>query len=295
MAKNKFEISTFTTGLVGSPSETDIPDDSAAYSLNINPVAEDGTLTGINNDKVLTSGSGFTTQAKTVQTLLINRGALAATTVVTGTTAIAEHGDGLVKLTKTSHGLTAGDVIKWTSDQNGLGLNGYLRVDNADPDSDSNKFTVNLPYDDISASLPEDGGDGGSDIGTYVLHKDISAGTQDYKGAFITATTYNSSYEEKKYCFYFTQSSSGTDPDLDGFTSVAVNITTTNTAAQIAAALNTKINAQDGLVSSVDTATITISPEADVKADLIDVESTGNDDIPTQDGSYIDIDSGTIT
>jgi hypothetical protein len=287
LAKNKFEISTFTTGLVGSPSETDIPDDSAAYSLNINPVAEDGTLTGINNDKVLTSGSGFTTQAKTVQTLLINRGANAASTTM-NVDALSAHSDGLVKIESTSaHNLEAGDVIKFTKTGGGAGLDGYLRV-NEDLTSDT--FTVNLPHADISSTLPT-----GTPLGTYTIHKDVAGGTQDYKGAFITATTYNSSYEEKKYCFYFQQNNVGADPDLDGFTSVEVDITTTNTAAEIAAALNTKINAQDGLVSSVDTATITISPAVDVKADLINVESTGNSDIPTQDGSYIDIDSGTIT
>ena len=73
MAKNSFEISTFTTGVIGSPSETDIPDDAAAFSVNINPIAEDGTLTGINEDTILTSGVGFNTQAQTTQTLTILR------------------------------------------------------------------------------------------------------------------------------------------------------------------------------------------------------------------------------
>ena len=76
MAKQTFEISTFTSGIVGSPSETDIPNDAAAYSNNINPIAEDGTLTAINNDQVLSEQTGFTTAAKTTQTLRVLRGAL---------------------------------------------------------------------------------------------------------------------------------------------------------------------------------------------------------------------------
>ena len=73
MAKSSFEISTFTSGVVGSPSETDIPNDAAAYSTNINPVSEDGTLQAISNDQVLSNNTGFTSIAKTVQTLKILR------------------------------------------------------------------------------------------------------------------------------------------------------------------------------------------------------------------------------
>ena len=291
MAKNSFEISTFTTGVIGSPSETDIPDDAAAFSVNINPIAEDGTLTGINEDTILTSGVGFNTQAQTTQTLTILRGAM-VTTATVNVTGLAENSDdGLCKLTVSGHGLTVGDVIKFTKTGGGDGLNGYLRVNEI---TGVNDFTVNLPHADIASDLPT-----GSPLGTYIVHKDVSGATQDYKGAFITANTYNDSYEEKKYCFYFQQGGTdpehGVDPDLDDFTSVSVEITTTNSAAEIATALNTKINAQDGLRSTVVSNVITVTPHLDIKADLCLIESTGDLDIPSQDGDYIDIDSSTIT
>jgi hypothetical protein len=50
MPKELHEIRNFMTGTVTTPSETDIPDDAASYSLNIDPVAEDGILKGIPND-----------------------------------------------------------------------------------------------------------------------------------------------------------------------------------------------------------------------------------------------------
>ena len=37
MAKQKFEVTTFSKGIIGSASESDIPTDASAYSLNINP------------------------------------------------------------------------------------------------------------------------------------------------------------------------------------------------------------------------------------------------------------------
>ena len=58
MAKQKYEITAFTKGIIGSPSETDIPEDAASYSVNIDPNAEDGTLRGINKDSILDK-SGF--------------------------------------------------------------------------------------------------------------------------------------------------------------------------------------------------------------------------------------------
>ena len=63
MAKELHEISKFMTGTVTVPSETDIPDDAASYSKNIDPVAEDGILKGIPNDLTLTAG-GFITAAQ---------------------------------------------------------------------------------------------------------------------------------------------------------------------------------------------------------------------------------------
>lgn len=46
----------FIAGTITTPSETDIPDDAASYSLNIDPIAIDGVLKGIPNDAQLSSG-----------------------------------------------------------------------------------------------------------------------------------------------------------------------------------------------------------------------------------------------
>ena len=43
MAKQKFEINTFDKGIISNPSESDIPTNAASFSLNVNPVTEDGT------------------------------------------------------------------------------------------------------------------------------------------------------------------------------------------------------------------------------------------------------------
>jgi hypothetical protein len=53
MPKELHEIKKFLTGIITTPSETDIPDDAAAYSLNVDPVAEDGKLKGIPDDTCL--------------------------------------------------------------------------------------------------------------------------------------------------------------------------------------------------------------------------------------------------
>ena len=50
MPKELHEISKFMAGTVTVPSETDISDDTASYSLNIDPVAKDGILKGIPDD-----------------------------------------------------------------------------------------------------------------------------------------------------------------------------------------------------------------------------------------------------
>ena len=58
MAKQKYDITAFTKGIIGSPSETDIPEDAASYSVNIDPNAEDGVLRCIKKDTVL-NNDGF--------------------------------------------------------------------------------------------------------------------------------------------------------------------------------------------------------------------------------------------
>ena len=61
MPKELHEISKFMSGTVTVPSETDISDDTASYSLNIDPVAEDGILKGIPTDTKLQTNGSFGT------------------------------------------------------------------------------------------------------------------------------------------------------------------------------------------------------------------------------------------
>ena len=61
MPKRLHEIKNFHVGTVTTPVDTDVPEDSATYSLNIDPMAEDGVLKGIPFDQVrnlVTNGSG---------------------------------------------------------------------------------------------------------------------------------------------------------------------------------------------------------------------------------------------
>ena len=50
MAKRLHEIKKFNVGTVLTPSDTDIPEEAASYSENIDPMAQDGVLKGINSD-----------------------------------------------------------------------------------------------------------------------------------------------------------------------------------------------------------------------------------------------------
>lgn len=54
MPKSLHEITKFVTGTITTPSESDIPDDAASFSLNIDPLASEGTLTGIKTDSFVT-------------------------------------------------------------------------------------------------------------------------------------------------------------------------------------------------------------------------------------------------
>ena len=58
MPKRLIEINKFTGGIISTPSATDTDEQSAKYSLNIDPQTSDGRLQGIDSDKYLTS-SGF--------------------------------------------------------------------------------------------------------------------------------------------------------------------------------------------------------------------------------------------
>jgi hypothetical protein len=50
MPKQLHEIKRFQSGTITTPSERDIPEDSASYSKNIDSVTEDGKLKSIPND-----------------------------------------------------------------------------------------------------------------------------------------------------------------------------------------------------------------------------------------------------
>ncbi len=279
MAKSSFEISTFTSGVVGSPSETDIPNDAASYSKNINPVSEDGTLQAISNDQVLQNNEGFTTGAKTVQTLKVLRSVQTYNSY--SVSAIGAHTDGNVKFTDNNHNLAAGDTIIFDATSGGTELDGQLVIVGT---PSVNTFTVNFLYADLSTTP----------LGSYVIKKDISENKQDYTSATIQAVTYNSSYEELKYVFYFVQGGTGVVPDIEGYTPVSVAIGISEGVNGIATALNTAINAQDGLSSSVSTDTITISPSVDVEAPLFYIPNNPDSVVPQQDSSIIEINTSCI-
>ena len=52
MPKQLHEIKHFNKGIHITPSDTDIPEESADFSLNIDPMAKDGVLKGMNNDLI---------------------------------------------------------------------------------------------------------------------------------------------------------------------------------------------------------------------------------------------------
>ena len=51
MPKRVHEIKGFHKGTITFPSDTDIDNDAASYSLNVDPMQEDGSLKGIQKDK----------------------------------------------------------------------------------------------------------------------------------------------------------------------------------------------------------------------------------------------------
>lgn len=65
MPKELHEISQFITGTITTPSERDIPDDAASYSLNIDPTTQDGVLQGVPQDENIEYVSNGETGAKT--------------------------------------------------------------------------------------------------------------------------------------------------------------------------------------------------------------------------------------
>ena len=57
MPKELVEIKTFNKGIISSPSESDIPPDAAAHSIDVDPSAVDGKLTGRPEDVVVDTGN----------------------------------------------------------------------------------------------------------------------------------------------------------------------------------------------------------------------------------------------
>jgi hypothetical protein len=55
MAKELFEIKSFMSGTIITPSERDIKEDAASYSLNLDSVTKDGKLKSIPTDLYLAS------------------------------------------------------------------------------------------------------------------------------------------------------------------------------------------------------------------------------------------------
>ena len=55
MPRSLKEIKAFQSGTIHNASERDISDDTASFSLNIDPMSENGTLDGIKNDKLIAS------------------------------------------------------------------------------------------------------------------------------------------------------------------------------------------------------------------------------------------------
>ena len=62
MPKEIREISNFHTGTVLNASERDISDDTAAFSLNINPLAEGGILDSIKNNRLVLTSNNSSSQ-----------------------------------------------------------------------------------------------------------------------------------------------------------------------------------------------------------------------------------------
>ena len=69
--KQKYELSTFTNGVIGTVDSSDIPDNASSYSVNIDPNMTDGALRGIRSDLILESTSGFTNAATHKETITV--------------------------------------------------------------------------------------------------------------------------------------------------------------------------------------------------------------------------------
>ena len=73
MPKRIHEIKNFNVGTITTPSDADLPEEAANYSLNINAVAEDGVLKGSNKDIIIPVASSYS--ASTTSSGNYNNGA----------------------------------------------------------------------------------------------------------------------------------------------------------------------------------------------------------------------------
>jgi len=76
MAKELLEIKQFQTGTITTPSETDIPLDAASYSLNIDPISENGRLEGVPDDMVLDTDKTFKDSSSSIEDFTFKKAAI---------------------------------------------------------------------------------------------------------------------------------------------------------------------------------------------------------------------------
>ena len=298
MAKQKFEITSFQSGIVGNPSETDIPQDAAAFSLNVNPVTEDGTLRGINNDKVLTKTKGWQDIAKQVETISINRIASTDSNISGSFSSIADS-SGIAEITWSgSHGLETGDYIMFT----GSGGTDPDYYDNENSDGEAQPQQVEK-VDDTKFKLIDAAAFSSGEITGGTL-KIVSNSTHfDYSSQFLEIKTIS----DAMYIWFDQGSGGDVDPNLntydeglgdegqgtnfddyDNTRRKEVSIANSATKAQIASAIATAIGTT-GTIKATYTS-----------GDVFTLESTENGEVelmmitPSGGGSF-GIDENVVT
>jgi len=239
MPKQKWEISAFTKGIIGSASEDDIPVDASSFSLNIDAIAEDGTLQGIKKDTVLDNSSGFIdlasdgTPAKKVQNVTVTKTVEPVATIDivhdTDGTGITNN-SGIVEITTASnHGLLTGDVINFTGTEG----------NSAPHDEYDGVYTITR-LDDTSFTIPATFTSSVVTDGTYTI-KSRAAGTFSYNESIMIFQTVDYNYY---ICFALDTNGNGSADnaapefnylDIQGYRKLSVLLNTTvNTTAKIA-------------------------------------------------------------
>tara|TARA_R100001594_G_scaffold131883_1_gene171766 strand:+ start:525 stop:6836 length:6312 start_codon:yes stop_codon:yes gene_type:complete len=230
MPKQKWEISAFTKGIIGSAAEGDIPVDAAAYSLNIDPNSEDGTLKSINTDTILSSGSGFQEASKQTQTITILKTQEPDSSKAVDS--MAEHTDtDTVKITTaSSHGLSTGNIIKFTG-TTGDDIDLYDGIKVVEVLS-STEFRI--PDYWVTSKVTD---------GTYQIVE--TSTTLHYKSITIGFETV-----DNKYFLYFDSTAPDATLDEEGLTGVAVSLGTTHTKTHIAETIKSAINSLSDVTAS---------------------------------------------